>query len=464
VLARCAAFVTLVAWCASARGEAPIVGGRTPRGIGRAGVGTVSDDGGGALLANPAAIARRESTRLQLSLAFVDDEMFWITSESAPSARDQSSSRLLPQMSIEGTIHNWIVGIAAGTSVRTERVFRAPLSHPTQDFGNLYEYRFIGLSGAIRRDTLTLGGAYRLTDTVALGLSLSTSRVSVTEHRRLWAGDINRIVLGVPKPDVLGDPAHDAEVVMSATDNFAPSAVLGVLVAPEDSRIELGGSVAWNAPARVSGSVRSTNETPDRKIEMADGGATARLEVEQPITVRTGVRWLGEHAIVEVGGDLYWFPRRAEAASWTLDGATLTDMTSMLEPKTVVLESLPSRISSRTHGALRGAIDVELISGFLWATGGYAFTTAGTAGARMSPTFGDLGGHTAAFGLEATTAGFMITIGWSRTWSVKAAEPVSRWRLDNPYGTGDGMVPPGTYDGSTDMIGISIDAELFAPD
>jgi hypothetical protein len=286
----------------------------------------------------------------------------------------------------------------------------------------------------------------------------------VVKRRRLWAGDINRIVLGVPRPDVLGDPAHDAEVAMVATDNFSPSVVAGVLVAPEDSRIELGASLTWNAPARVSGSLTSTNETPDRKVELADDGATARLEVEQPITVRTGARWLGEHVIVEVGGDLYWFPDRAAATTWTIEGASLTDMTSMLEPKTVVLESVQSRISSRTHGALRGAVDVELISGFLWATGGYAFTSSGTPSARLSPTFGDLGGHTAAVGLEATTGGFTITLGWARTWSVKHAEPVTRWTLDNPFGTGDGAVPVGTYDGSIDMIGLSIDADLDPPD
>jgi hypothetical protein len=452
--------VTLVAWCAPARGEAPIVGGRTPRGIGRAGVGTVSDDGAGALLANPAAIARRDSTRLQLGIGFVDDEMFWLASQSAPSARDQSSSRLLPQVAIEGSICDWIIGIGAGTTVRTERVFRRPLRLPSTDFGNAFEYRYSGLSGSIRRDTLTAGVAHRLTDAIALGVSLSTSRVAISERRRLWAGDLGRIVLGVPRPDVLADPARDIELRMSATDNFSPSAVVGVLAAPEDTRIELGLSATWNAPAHVSGDIVSLGETPDATVRATTEGASARLEVEQPITFRSGVRWLGERLVVEVGGDLYWFPDRAKAKSWTIDGATLTDVTSMNEPKTVVLGEVPSRISSRTHGALRGAADVELISGFLWATGGYAFTTSGTPRAGLSPTFGDLGGHTLALGLEANAGGFTVTVGWARTWSIKEPEPVSRWRLDNPFGTGDGSVPSGTYDGSTDMIGISIDADL----
>jgi hypothetical protein len=82
----------------------------------------------------------------------------------------------------------------------------------------------------------------------------------------------------------------------------------------------------------------------------------------------------------------------------------------------------------------------------------------------MSPTFGDLGGHTAALGLEATAGGFTVTFGVARTWSIRQTEPTSQWRLDNPFWTGDGMVPPGTYDGSVDMIGLSIDAELWAPD
>jgi len=462
VLARCAAFVTLVAWCAPARGEAPIGGGRTARAIGRAGVGTVSDDGGGALLANPAAIARRESTRIQFGLAFIDDEMFWLAAKSAPAARDQSSSRLVPMVAIEGAICNWVIGVGVGTSVRSEREFRRPGRLPPSDFGNTFEYRYAGLAGSIRRDTLTVAGAHRLTDNVALGVSLGTSRVSIRESRRLWAGDVDRVVLGLPQPDLLGDPAHDVELALAGTDNFSPSATAGVLIAPEDTRIELGASAMWNAPARVSGDIASTNEDPDAKVRADTYGASARLEVEQRIIVRTGVRWLGERVIAEVGGDLYWFPARAAATEWNLDGVTLTDITTPTQPESIELTALPSRISSRTHGALRGAVDVELIAGFLWATGGYAFATSGTSDARMSPTFGDLGGHTVGLGLEATTGGFTITLGWARTWSIKEAEPVSRWRLDNPFGSGDGMIASGTYDGSTDMIGLSVDADLDA--
>src|SRR5690606_12929668 len=130
----------------------------------------------------------------------------------------------------------------------------------------------------------------------------------------------------------------------------APTAVAGVLVAPDDTRLELGASVSWSAPARVSGDISAAGTEPN--VETSTNGASARLEVEQPITVRTGVRWLGEHVVAEVGGDVHWFPRRAEATSWLVRGVTIIDTVSPLR-ETTKLTELPSRISSRTHGALR---------------------------------------------------------------------------------------------------------------
>src|SRR5204863_106400 len=96
-------------------------------------------------------------------------------------------------------------------------------------------------------------------------------------------------------------------------------------------------------------------------------------------TVAIGAaRRLGD--TVAVGADLWWFPRRALTTEWQLDGVTVVDTTTLGATRLAELPTLPSRVSSRTHGALRAALDVELIAGFLWATGGYAYTTAGTSG------------------------------------------------------------------------------------
>jgi hypothetical protein len=463
VVVRLAALVTLLASTTVARAEAPVVGGRSPRMIGRAGVGTASDDGGGALLVNPAGLARRSATRLQLATAFVDDEMYWLDSASAPASRDQSSSRLLPLAAVEGALgESWIVGVGVMTTARSERVLRRPGRIPPEEYGNSFEYRYAGLSGAIRRDTLTVGAARRMGDTVAIGLSLGASRVGISEERRLWAGNTDRVVLGTSMPDELGDPQYDVELALTGTDAVVPSAVAGVLVAPEDSRIELALSVAWSDVARATGSVDATATPPNTAVELS--APTARIEVEQPLSIRSGARWLGEHWIAEAGADLWWFPHHAKQTDWELDGVTVVDTTVVGVRRDAALTQLPSRLSTRTHGALRAAIDVELISGFLWATGGYAFTTGGTPRARLSTTFGDLGGHTAALGLEANAGGFTVTFGWARTWSIRDPEPVTKWRFDNPLGSGDGAIPTGTFDGSTDMIGVSIDAELSSQD
>jgi hypothetical protein len=238
----------------------------------------------------------------------------------------------------------------------------------------------------------------------------------------------------------------------------------GVLIAPESTSLEIAASASWMGPARAKGEVTGDGAVPDTKYAVSLDSNAARIEVEQPLTFRTGVRWLSERWIVELGGDLWVLPKRARAPVWRFDGVRISDATTIGATREITLTELPSRLSTRTHGALRAAIDVELISGFLWATAGYAYATAGAAGTRQSPTFGDLGGHTAAIGLEATAAGFTVTFGAARTWSIRSPEPASAWRLDNPFGTGDAMVPEGTFDGSVDMIGLSIDAELWAPD
>ncbi len=437
--------VTLVAWCARAQADGLVITGGSPRAIGRAGVGTASDDGGGALLVNPAAMARRDAKRAQLGVSFIEDDVDWLPARNAPDVRDQAGSSTLPFAAAEAGIGDWVIGLGVMTSAVSERSFAAPGSLPPDQLGNQFEYRYAGISGSQRRDTVTAGVARRLGDAVAVGLAFGASRVTVTEARRVWGGFAGR--------ENVGDPAHDIDVAIAAEDDFVPNATAGLLFAPADTRVELAASIDVSGSSHLDGTAAASGSTD---VSVEAGVPTSHVVLRPPVTLRTGARWLGERWAAEVDGDLWVFPNSAQSESWELTGLTVVDRSGVHAP----LSNVPSRISQRTHGAARAAIDVALISGFLWATAGYAYASWGTPASRLSPTFADLGGHTGALGLEIDAGGFTLTMGWAHTWSVAVSPPNTAWRLDNPFGAGDGPVAVGRYDGSTDLVGLMLDAEL----
>jgi hypothetical protein len=415
--------------------------------VGRAGTGTVGDDGGGALLVNPAAMARREGKRVQLGVALIDDNIDWRPATgSSPTARDQAGSTLLPLVAAEGALGAWILGIGAMTSTASDRALRSPGRLPVDQYGDLFEYRYAGISGSLRQDTVTIGAARRFGDDVALGLAIAGSRVAIAEGRRVWADHRGG--------ELVGDPVGDVDLALEATDPFVPSAVAGVLVAPPDARFELGASLAWAAAARAHGGIAAS---APGSASVFTTSAVSAIDLREPLTARGGVRYDGSRWIGELGADLWMMP--SNDAIWRVTGIRVVDATGT--PADLV--AVQSRLATHTHGAVRGALDVELVAGFLWATAGYAYTTAATHGDRLSPTFGELAGHTAALGLEAGAGGFTITLGWARTWSIARTLSTSDWGHDNPFGTPDAAVPSGHLDGSRDFVGISIDAELDPP-
>ena len=437
---------------AQARADGIAIIGGSPRAIGRAGAATVGDDGGGALLINPAAMARRDTTRGQVGAVVIEDAVHWQSDTAgAPLSSGQAGSRIAPLGAAIGSVGRWIIGAGVMTAAVSDRSLPGPVDLPG-DLASAFDYRYAGIAGSYRRDTLALGVARRIGDSLALGISLGASQVSVTEHRRIWAGLGGR--------ETVGDPRHDVDLELAATDHLAASAVAGVLYAPEDSQIELGASIAWARTVQLDGDVAALGASPMGPTVIYTRSPRASLEVRQPLAVRAGGRYVGDRIVAELDGDLWVAPAAAGSATWRVSGIRIVDPSfSQSTPVEVDLGQLPSRIAQHTHVAVRTAVDVELFPGFLWATGGYAFSNLATPAARLSPSFGDLGGHTLGLGLETTAGGFTVTLGWSRTWSLATRAP-TELRLDNPFLAGDGPALPGTYDGSLDQIGILIEGEL----
>jgi hypothetical protein len=449
----CAALILASSSYAMAGGL--VIAGGSPRSIGRAGTGVVGDDGVGALLMNPAAMARREGERAQVGLAFSDDEISWLAASDAPIARNQSASDFAPYGAAIGSVDiggaTYVIGLGAMTSSVTDRQLRSPNDLPPDELENAFEFRYAGIAGAAQRDTVMLGVARRIGDSMAAGVGFGVSRVTISESRSVWAGFDGR--------DRIGDPELDVEASFAGTDWFAPSVVAGVLVAPSEAPVELAASVTWTQTVEMDGDVAARTAGTQMAPSIAASDPKSHLRMRQPVTVRAGGRYLGERFALEVGGDVWIAPRAASNVAWDVEGVRVIDRSGVVTE----MRHVPSRLSMRTHGAFRAAVDAQLIGGFLWATAGYAYQVASVAETRQSPSFGDLGGHTMALGLEGTAGGFTLTLGWSRTWAT-ARRTESVLEMDNPFGAGDASVPRGVYDGSIDQVGILLDAEWETPE
>ena len=323
-----------------ARGHADgiaIVGG-SPRAIGRAGAAVVGDDGGGALLINPAAMARRDTLRAELGAAVVEDAPEWQSdSTGSPRSVGRAGSRLAPLGAAIGAIGDWVIGVGAMTAVVVARSLPKPSDDPKDSLGAIYDYRYTGIAGSYRRDTLALGIARRLGDSLALGLSLGAARVALSERRRLWGARAQHMVT---------TPEADIDISLSATDPLTESAVAGVLYAPAAAPIELGASVGWTRTVRLDGTARAFG-SPSSLVGVHTDSPHAMLHVAQPVAVRAGGRYVGDRIVAEIDGDLWIAAHGSDEVAWQTQGISLDDPGHL--PSSIELRRVPSRLSQRTH-------------------------------------------------------------------------------------------------------------------
>lgn len=424
------------------------LGTESPRAIGRAGAQTVSNDSGAALIVNPAAMARRGELRAVVAAGVHDRdaEIEIAGAAGSPAVVDRAGPSLAPTLALHGSLGPLILGAGYFEDADFSRQLPEPtFGQPEDDVARLFPHRYGGSRLFYRRQTAAVGVALRATDWLGVGVALTGSRVELGEERAVWAGFAGR--------DPLGSPGRDLSLAIRGDDAFVPGASAGVLVAPYQLPLELAIAGSVSAPAELHGDA-ALSRTRGSDFPAPGQSADAELRLASPAVVRAGLRYLGASVVAEVGAEMTFFPG-PDAPSWRLEGLQVTDQTGA----TGALSRVPALAHRRRHLSARAAVDVQVVEGFLWLTGGYAWRGAAASDARRAPAFADTGGHTVAAGAEAYYEGVTVSVGYARLLAPAAEVSAADTAVEiaNPFDAGTGPAAPGRYETAGDQIGLSVE-------
>jgi hypothetical protein len=187
------------------------------------------------------------------------------------------------------------------------------------------------------------------------------------ETRYIWAGFEGR--------DGAANPTRDLRASASARDLFAPGVNAGALIAPLELPFELAVAVSYAAGHALErdGAVEITPARdaafPHVVPETSRRGAT--IELPGRVAARTGVRYLGDRVLGEVDTELvYYTGGGGTEPVWTLAAPVAVGDDSGVVAE---LDQLPSAVTMRDHFCVRGAVDVDVVRGFVSLSAGYAF-------------------------------------------------------------------------------------------
>ncbi|MBT8494966.1 MAG: hypothetical protein KJO07_18095, partial [Deltaproteobacteria bacterium] len=183
------------------------------------------------------------------------------------------------------------------------------------------------------------------------------------------------------------------------------------------------------------------------------GLGRATLRLPDQLVLSSGARFEGPRFAIELGAIYRIFAGKAEPQLWTIEGLAVRDPSGVEAD----ISSLPSQLTQRDHASFQGAAEVEILSGFLWVTGGYRYQGRATPLQYVGPTSADLGSHTVAFGAEVYVKGITATIGYARSFVADVDRASGQTTLINPLGGGSQVVGNGTYDRADDVVGISVE-------
>ncbi len=424
------------------------------RAIGRAGTTTVSGDGGAALVVNPAGLARSTSLRVQVGVSLHDDDASYRAPDAevanSPTVADRAAPALAPSAAVQGALGPVVLGAGVLELGHLDRLLPSPaFGQRDPDVDRFFPHRYGGLELSYRRRVAMVGAAMRIGEWLGVGVSLGASDVELGERRRIWAGFASR--------DELAFPTRDLDLTLSARDRLVPFAAAGVLVAPPPLPIELGVAASWSADAHLDGDV-VLGRTADREFPepFVEGGApAAKLRLGMPSVVRAGARYLGDRFLVEIGADLTWFSDAGKVPAWRTVGMAVRDETGETDP----VGDVPSLVALRDHTAVRGALDVEVVSGLLWLTAGYARSSGATGRAHISAAFGDIAAHTVSLGAEGTWNQITFALGVARRLSpsIDLAAEESDVLVENPFDAGTASAGAGRHKRAHDAVGLTME-------
>ncbi len=405
---RVAAAVIFVTTAARADALDTPVGARV---TGRAGAALLAADDGSALLGNPANLARRTGTRVQVGLAAIQRGVEFVSNAafpagSAPAVENTAGVTLSPWVSVQAGLGSRVVVAAAAFAPSTATV-RFPTTYLAYDASRddraAFPARYAGTRVELDRRGGGVGAAVRVLPWLAAGVSLLAYRVDARHDRVVWGGPAGPLALG----DL--SPAYDMNFGVRAHDAFVPGAAAGLVIAPLDLPFELGAAALWTDTARLDGRpTLGTSRGPETAIPVVDPGATASMALAFPAHIRAGARALLPRLALELDFELS--PVRDAPPAWTVEGVSYGRDGIDTPVDTVPLGPTPA-----TAWSLRASADVEVVPSEVSLLAGYAFTRSGLERASASPLVPDGDTHTLALGLEARAGGGTVTLAASRT-------------------------------------------------
>jgi hypothetical protein len=461
-LARALVWAALCAVAPRAGAEGLDLPAPTAAGVARAGAGMLSLDDGGALLLDPANLARRTGNRAQIGLGLVSSDATFVPAAGFPGgepaiANDRAGVDLVPFAALELGLGRRVV-VAAALLSPSDLGWSYPEPpttwDPAADDRAAYPYRYAGERFHLRRTGGGVGVAVRALPWLAVGGAALAFDVSMWQQRTLWAGD----------PAAAGDlgsrsPAWDMPFFAGGEDGFVPALSAGLVVAPVDLPLELGASVFWSADAHLVGSpTLGPTRDPSLAGAAVDPEASASLDLPMPIYVRAGARVLFRRAALELDGELVLGGGGASAPAWSLAGVTVTPQIGPPVP----LAAVPLGPMFSDSFAVRAALDIDVVPGVLTVTAGYAFASRAVAAASTSPVFPADDTHTFALGVHARVAGGSVTLGVARSQRFAADHAAEDVQVVDPLGPLAVPVPAaaGRYASGDTMAALQVELDL----